>query len=302
MANLSVVINTKNAAETFKRALHSVDWADEIIVMDMASSDDTREIAKKSGAKIFTHPDVGYVEPARNAAIAKAGSEWIFVLDADEEIPPTLQEKIVYLIEGDATADAYYIPRKNFVFNSWLYHAGWWPDYQLRLFKKGTVTWSNKIHSQPEIKGKADYLTATDDLAIIHYNYQTVDQYLERLVRYTTYEVTHRQKIGLKSSKIVQVFSHELMTRLFKEQGLAGGMIGVGVFFLQAMYEVVVVLKQWEAQGFVPTKADKTDENDVIDAFRQLQKDLNYWLADAQVRRSTGLPKIFWLMRKHFKM
>ena len=199
--SLSVVINTKDALtgndeHKFADTLKSIAFADEIIVVDMNSSDRTVEIAKKFTDKIYTFRDVGFVEPARNFAIRKASKEWVLIIDADEILPGTLKDRILQLTQGDATADVYYLPRKNLVFGTWFHSAGWWPDYQLRLFKKGAVVWSDKIHSVPKTKGNTDKLAPREDYAILHYNYQTVEQFIERLNRYTSHEARQRQEEG----------------------------------------------------------------------------------------------------------
>lgn len=296
---ISVVINTKNAADTLERALKSVRWADEVVVMDMHSSDTTEKIAKKYKAAFFTHPDVGYVEPARNAAIQKATHPWVLILDADEEIPATLAEKITSLVNGDATADAYFLPRKNVVFEEWYQHAGWWPDYQLRLFKAGHVVWADKIHAQPTIHGVKDYLAATEENAIIHYNYQTVEQFVERLNRYTNHEVAARPFATetITSAQLVQAFNNELLARLFKHRGIDGGLHGVGLSYLQAMYEAVVLLKQWQNAGFAPQTGQ---QEATIATLRKVQQDLNYWIADWYVERTTGLQQWWWRIRRKY--
>lgn len=296
---ISVVINTKNAAETLERALKSVSWADQIVVMDMHSSDATEKIAKKFKADFYTHADVGYVEPARNAAIKKAIHPWVLILDADEEIPATLAERITSLVNGDATADAYFLPRKNIVFGEWYQHAGWWPDYQLRFFKAGHVVWADKIHAQPTIHGIKDYLAPTEEHAILHYNYQTIEQFVERLNRYTNHEVTARPfaKETLDSADLVRAFSNELFARLFKHRGIDGGLHGTSLSYLQAMYESVVVLKQWQNAGFT---SQQNDQELTIAALRKMQKDLNYWIADWHVERTSGLEQWWWRIRRKY--
>jgi glycosyltransferase involved in cell wall biosynthesis len=302
--NISVVINTKNAAATLERTLKSVSWADELVVMDMKSTDQTTQIAEKYGAHVYSHPDVGYVEPARNAAIQKAKGNWILLVDADEEVPSTLAEKVALLVNGDATADAYYIPRKNIVFNHWYQHAGWWPDYQLRLFKRGMVEWSDKIHQIPAIKGSHDYLAATEEHALIHHNYQTVEQFIDRLNRYTSHEVTSRTtpvntKAQPSTRTLIYAFKDELLARLFKHRGIDGGLHGVSLSLLQGMYEVIVILKQWQANDFPP---QPNQQHQTIAALRGLQADLSYWIADWQVEHSSGLIKWWWRLRRRFKI
>lgn len=298
--SISVVINTKNAAATVKKALDSVQWAQEIIVMDMHSEDETEEIAKTAKAQIFTHPDVGYVEPARNKALEKATGNWILVLDADEEVPPSLAARLKQLAAGDATADAYFLPRKNIVFSTWYQYAGWWPDYQLRFFKNGVVTWSEEIHQPPHIQGSHDHLAPQEKNALIHHNYQTVEQFLTRLNRYTSHEVSSRdQSNTTTTSDVISNFNNELMARLFKHKGIDGGVHGVGISYLQAMYELVVRLKQWQSNDFPETQHDQTQ---TIAELRQFQSALNYWIADWQATHTSGLAKLYWLVRKKLKI
>lgn len=297
--SLSVVINTKNALASnsdhdFENTLKSVSFADELIVVDMHSSDLTTKVAGKYTNKIFQYKDVGYVEPARNFAISKAKSEWVLIVDADEVIPKALQKRLEALASGDATADAYFIPRKNIVFKRWYEHAGWWPDYQLRLFKKNVITWSDEIHSQPRIKGTVDYLAKREDYAIVHYNYQSVEQFVSRLNRYTTFEAKQREQKNITGGSVIDAFNAELMSRLFLHNGIEAGVHGVGISLLQSFYEVIVVLKQWELQGFPKSDGQK----ETLKAMEELQYALNFWLVDRKLKKQKGVARIFWKIRR----
>lgn len=283
-----------NTQHDFKDTLKSVAFADEIIVVDMHSTDKTREVAGEFTDKIFTYEDVGFVEPARNYAINKASSDWVLIIDADEVISKKLKKKILELIKGDATADAYHMPRKNIVFGHWYQHAGWWPDYQLRLFKKGAIDWPKKIHAQPEITGAADHLAPREEYAITHYNYQSVSQFVERLNRYTSHEAEQREQLAVTEANIVRAFDAELMSRMFLHRGLDAGTHGVGISFLQSFYEVVVTLKQWESQGFPESK----DTEDAAAQLEKLHQHLGYWLADWHSANSTGISKLVWKLRR----
>lgn len=296
---LSVVINTKNAATTLKATLDSVEFADEIVVVDMQSTDATVAIAREVTSRIFSVKDVGYVEPARNTAINKASGDWILIVDADEEVPPSLRRHILELIQDESAAEAYFIPRKNIVFGTWYHYAGWWPDYQLRLFQKGAVRWSSKIHQQPETSKPPKYLPAKEELALIHHNYQTVEQFIDRLNRYTTHEAANRQPAELGTEALVRGFSQELLSRLFKHQGIDGGMHGVSLSFLQAMYEMTVVAKQWQAVGFPTTKRDQAK---TLEALKALQQDLSYWMADWHVHHTSGVSQLAWRIRRRLRV
>jgi len=302
-ATLSVVINTKNANQLvphhrFEATLNSVAFADEIIIVDMQSSDDTIKIASKFSNNIFSFEDIGYVEPARNFAISKSNCDWILVVDADEEIPKSLARKIQNLINGDATADAYKLPRKNIVFGAWYQFAGWWPDYQLRLFKKGSVKWSDKIHSVPQVRGSIDALAANQEYAIVHHNYQSVSQFIDRLNRYTTIEAKSRDFKNISPAQVINSFEAELLSRLFKHNGISGGMHGISLSFLQSFYEVVVILKQWEIEGF----KDKKQSVATRRALEQLINDMRYWLQDYEIDKTKGLKKIFLKLKRKIRI
>lgn len=302
--SISVLIHTKNSESTLAATLESVAWADEILVIDMHSTDETVSLAKKHGATVLTVDDVGYVEPARNTALKAAKFPWILIVDSDETISSTLAKHLQSLAAGTATSDAYLIPRKNQVFGDWLSTGGWWPDYQLRFFKKGIVHWPEQIHSQPKIDGSVEQFPLKEELAIEHANYPTVSSFLERLDRYTTHEVHSRSQT--KSSKaadseaLVTNWSNELFRRLFAFDGIKGGTRGVGVSFLQAMYEFVVVLKSWEKNEYAESSSNS--EKQTIAQLGKFKSDLQYWIADWHVKNTSGLPQIWWRIRRTLKI
>ncbi len=291
--SISAVINTKNAEKTLERTLKSLAFVDEIIVADMASSDQTREIALKYTDTVISVPDAQYVEPARNTAIDAASGEWILLIDADEVVSDTLAKHLGELSSASNDTSAYVMARKNIVFDHWLEHSGWWPDYVLRFFKKGTVLWKNTIHSSPVVSGVTDSLPATEELALLHYNYDSIEQFIAKLNRYTTIEATSRTE---NTTSPVRAFRAELMRRLFYEKGLSDGAHGLAVSLLQSFYEVTVVLKQWENTGF-PNALSQTK---VLEEMSELRDDLNYWLATERVNSSTGLAKLYWRLRRRF--
>ncbi len=298
---LSVVINTKNAGKTLARTLKSVQFADEVVVVDSQSTDDTVAIAKKYTSLIFHFTKkVNFVEPVRNFAISKARGEWILIVDADEEIPSSLSKVLKKIIkinqEGGDTADCYYLPRKNVIFNKWIKYAGWWPDMQLRFFKKGTVKWDDKIHSIPLTKGKTKELSILKDNAIIHYNYQHLIQFVSRMNNYTTIQALEldSKTEEVSSSMIFKRFSSEFFTRLFLHQGVKDGVHGLSLSLLQGMSEALVMMKVWENQGF----KEDAKENELIQQLEVFDKELNYWLASWHIDNSNGLKRWWWKIKR----
>src|SRR3990167_7345292 len=198
---ISAVINTWNEGKNLAECLDTLDFVDEIIVVDMASTDDTKKIAKQYGALVYDHPYVGYVEPARNFALAKASGNWVLIIDADERIPRSLAAKLVDIAANDE-ADFVRVPRKNLVFGQWLKYSRWWPDYNIRFFKKGYVTWQDTIHSVPITEGIGMNLDPEPEYAIIHHHYRSIDEYITRMMRYTTQQSKELIDAGYQFSLI----------------------------------------------------------------------------------------------------
>lgn len=301
MKKLSAVINTKNAATTLKKTLESVKFADEIIVVDMHSTDDTRKIAQKYTEKIFLHKDLKYADPARNFAINKASGDWILVIDADEIVSSQLKKYIKKILEQEKTADIYLIPRKNIIFGQNMKHTGWWPDYHPRFFKKGQISWPSGVHQHPVLSGKVQKLPEKESLALIHHNYQDVASYFDRLNVYTQIkakEATSGFGETVTPVGMIQTFFDEFFKRFFVLSGYKDQVVGIGLSFLQAAYELTVKLKIWELQG---KPENKQTSQEIISALEITRNHLNYWLADWKVKHSAGLSNIYWRIRRKFR-
>lgn len=288
MGRLSVVINTLNESNVLPRVLASVkNIADEIVVVDMESEDNSVEIAKKFGAKVFTHKRLDYVEPARNFSIEKAGGEWILVLDADEEVPVSLANKIREVV-SDNRYDYCRIPRKNIIFGHYMRYAHWWPDYNIRLFKKGMVTWNEVIHAAPIATGKGFDFEAKEDMAIVHHTYDTVEKYIEHMNRYTSVQAALKVKNGYKFSWKDMLLrpSNEFLSRYFGDEGYKDGAFGLALSLLQGFSELVYYLKIWQADRFTPIN---TELSSVIKEMRERERDLHYWQGDSMYKESGNI-------------
>lgn len=320
---LSVVINTKNAAETLEETLKSVEnlvngVGGEIIVVDAKSSDETVEIAKNAGAQIYLfEEEFNFVEPARQFALDKATRDWILVLDADEEITTELGEKIRQIVsqqssEDKQSADAYLIARQNIIFNKALENTGWYPDYQLRLFRKGKVTWPKTLHAVPEVNGEVERLSAakSDHLAIIHHNYQTIDQYWQRALRYSSIQADQQPSATQGNEMIIanqksqteifwQTFWGEYWRRLFADHGLDDGAHGLVLSFFQATSELMVAAKIWERQKF---PQDQLTASEWQKIWQTSQREFNYWRANYLIDQTTGFNKLVWQIRRKLKI
>lgn len=273
---ISVVINTYNEEANIEQAIKSVDWADEVIVCDMHSTDKTVQIARKEGVKIFYHKLTDYVEPARNFAISKASNDWVLILDADEVIPQSLAQHIQKMIEKPIVSDYVEIPRKNIIFGKWMKASMWWPDYNIRLFKKGKVLWSDKIHSKPTTKGEGIILSEDEEMAIIHNNYQSISQFISRMNRYTQIEANILTKEGYKFNWIdlIRKPLSEFLSRFFANKGYLDGIHGFALSFMQAFSFFVVYAKVWENEGFLQKDLEMKE---LEEEKNKIGFEFNYW-------------------------
>lgn len=278
---ISVVINTLNEERNIEQVIKSVKWADEIIVCDMYSEDKTVERAKKMGAKVFFHKKEEVVERARNFALSKASGDWMLVIDPDEEISSTLAERLQQIAKTTKQIDYVRLPRKNLIFGNFLKHSGWWPDYNIRFFKKGSVKWTDAIHRPPEVFGIGLDLEAEEQYAIIHHSYISIAQFLERMNRYTGIQAEELNKEGYKFNwkDLLEKPLSEFLSRFFAMKGYKDGLHGLVLSLLQAFSFLIVYLKVWEKNKFIKEDINLKDI--------KIEKDksgesISYWIKHVQ--------------------
>ncbi len=248
---ISVVINVRNEAEALTKCLRSIkDLADEIIVVDMNSTDDSKEIAQNAGATLYSYRSMKYVEPARNFALSKATGKWILLLDPDEFLNKTLKKELISITKRN-DVDYVKIPRKNIIFGKWIRHSNTWPDYLIRFFKKGAVTWKKEIHSQPNFKGNGITLLDSEKLAIQHNNYTSISQFITRAVRYSGIQADElfAADYKLKTSDFILKPVQEFNSRFFFAEGYKDGFHGLVFSILQAFAIALIYIRLWEKQG-----------------------------------------------------
>lgn len=247
---ISVSLVSFNEADKLNNCLKSVaDFADEIIVLDLNSSDDTQKVCQKYKAKIFKYKFVPFVELVRNHSISKANGDWILILDPDEQLSDSLKNKLKEIIKDDKY-DAVNIPRKNIFFGHWISHTNWWPDRHIRFFKKGKVEWSDRIHAYPKVRGKILNLEAKENLAIMHFGYESITQFIDRQNRYSTIEAENLYQEGARFSwkLFFWKLAREFLVRFVNHLGFLDGFHGFALTFLMMVYQLQVMIKLWERQ------------------------------------------------------
>ena len=248
---ISAVINVRNEAENLKKCLASIkSFADEIIVVDMHSTDGSDKIATDFGATVYPYRWSKVVEPARNFALSKTNGRWIILLDPDEYLNKTLKAELKSITQRN-DIDWVKIPRKNIIFGKWLRHSRCWPDYLIRFFKKNHVIWNKKIHSQPITKGNGLTILDTEKLAIRHHNYDTVTQFVNRAIRYSNVQADELKSSGykLKTSDFILKPIQEFNSRFFAAEGYKDGIHGLVFSLLQTFAIALIYIRLWEKQG-----------------------------------------------------
>lgn len=178
---ISATVITRNEADNIENCLRTLDWVDEIIVVDQFSTDETAQIAKGFGAQVFEERWKGFAQQ-KNSAIEKASGRWILSIDADERLTPQLRQEIVEVVSLETNINGYYIARRNYFCGRWIRHGGWYPDYNLRLFRKGFGEFQERtVHEKVMVEGAVGYLKN----ALEHYTYSSVSEYIVRMEKYS---------------------------------------------------------------------------------------------------------------------
>lgn len=270
---ISVVINTLNEERNVALAIRSVmSWATEVVVVDMHSDDGTRRVAEQLGAIVHLHPRMGFVEPAREFAIAQSTGDWILILDADEVISLPLAQRLIEICTRDE-ADIVTIPRLNFIMGKALNHCGWGPeqDRQTRFFRRGSLRQSDNIHGAAVSTAQSRWLNLaySPHVAITHFNYLSASHFLEKLNRYTTVEAEQAFDRGEKSS-VARAFRKalgEFRRRYVQLRGYRDGWRGLYLCLMMATYRWMVMCKLQELR-------EEGREADIRERYSQLAEEL----------------------------
>ena len=251
MERISVVIATKNEERNIKSCLESVKWADEIVVVDDMSEDKTIEIVEGYTSRIFINDSKGSFHINKNLGIQKSSGDWILSIDADEIVPPELAREIKDIVK-DSDKLGYYANRKNYFLGKWIRGCGWYPDYIIRLFRKGATKWPLEIHDVPSIKekNKCGYLNNP----MIHNSYYNLGQYLDKFIRYTTRLAHEEYEKGVRVRKLnfLSLFFLKPIYWFFRkylfQRGCIDGFRGLFISFASSMTVFMTYAKLWEMQ------------------------------------------------------
>lgn len=246
MAKLSVIIITKNESANIRACLESVAWADEIVVVDSASTDGTLEIAREFTPQVHVHADWPGFGAQKNRALDYASKDWVLSLDADERVTPELRAELEAVLL-DARADGYEIPRLSSFCGRFMRHSGWHPDYVLRLFKRGKARFSDAlVHESVQLQGS----TARLRQPLLHYSYRDFEDVLSKLNSYSGAAAAMLERRGKRGS-LAQAVLHGLWAFIrtyFLRAGFLDGREGFMLAVMNAENSYYRYIKLWLKQ------------------------------------------------------
>jgi glycosyltransferase involved in cell wall biosynthesis len=245
MIPVSVVIATKNEERNIEAALQSVKEFGEVIIIDDFSTDNTVAISGKYTSNIFQIRWQGFARQ-KQSGIDKATMPWVLVLDADERVTEDLAVEIGTAI-GSSEYNAYYIPRKNFFLGRWIRHGGWWPDYTLRLFRRGVARMEQReVHEKIVADGK----TAWCRNPMEHYTYREISEYIKKMDIYSSLAAKelHEQGRPFRFFRLVLSPPFTFFRMLVFQQGIRDGFHGLVLAVLYSFYTFLKYLKLWELE------------------------------------------------------
>lgn len=304
METVSVVLSVRNEEAKIEQTLASVAWADEIILIDNGSTDKTAMLAKKHGAKVYHGQNNPMLNVNKNIGFTKATSDWILSLDGDEMVPPELANEIqqvihhTSLISHNPDAVGYWIPRKNILFGKWIRHGIWWPDKQLRLFRRGKGAFPcHHVHEYLSVDGPTDECTQF----MLHQNYETVSQFIRKMDElYTVSEVERHSASGYTVAwyDAVRFPLSDFVKTYFAQKGYKDGLHGLVLSILQAFYSFIVFAKLWEKEKF---KDQELPLSDVEKEFRHAWADVRYWILSAKIfLTGKGIKQLWYRMLRKY--
>jgi (heptosyl)LPS beta-1,4-glucosyltransferase len=235
---VSVTVITRNEAADIADALASVAWADEIVVVDSQSTDDTVSIARRHTGRVVARDWNGYADQ-KNYAASIASHDWILSLDADERVTPELAEEIKTTLATAPAAAAYRIPRVTWHLGRWVRSTDWYPDYQTRLYDRRAAEWAGRyVHESVQVRGVTGQLRHD----IQHYAYRDIADHLETIDRYTTYAAKQMHEAGRRAGAF-DIVAHPPLAFLRNYVVRGGLRDGLPGFIISAMNSYYVFLK-----------------------------------------------------------
>jgi glycosyltransferase involved in cell wall biosynthesis len=240
---VTAVIAAHDEAAQIEACIASVHWANEVIVVENDSIDDTVDRARGAGATVIS-PKFTTIGAQRNHAIDRARTSWIFVLDADERCTPELASEINLVVKTPTDLAAFRVPRRNFFLGKEIRHGGWGSDRPVRLFKRELRYNASRVHEHVEVTGEIGALKN----ALLHYTYTSLDQYFEKFKRYSRWWAEQNHARGRRGSAAAVVFKPpaRFISMYLLKGGFLDGAHGIVLACLAAASVMAKYARLWE--------------------------------------------------------
>lgn len=243
---LTAVVIVKNEAKMIESCLDTLWWCDQVLVLDSGSTDKTAELAEKAGARVIGYAHDSMAE-LRNEALKQVKTEWLFYVDADERVTPTLAKEIMVKLETSQPA-ALRMARQNVHYGRIMQHGGWQHDWVTRVFNKENLDgWQGKIHESPQFKGQAVNLQSP----LIHLTHRQTVANLQKTITWTPMEAELLHQAEAKPVKLMTILRKGIMEFLRRgifQAGYKDGLEGWIEALVQGMNRSLVYIQLWEKQ------------------------------------------------------
>jgi glycosyltransferase involved in cell wall biosynthesis len=255
VTKLTVTVITYNEGAHIGPALDSVAWADEIIVVDSRSTDDTVATARRFTSRVEVRDWPGY-GAQKNYAADQASHDWILSIDADERVTPALAGEIRAVMQRGPTVPGYRVPRVSHYLGAWIRSTDWYPDFHLRLYDRRVARWSERsVHESVALDGPTLRLRHE----LLHYPYRDISEHLCKIDRYTTLIAEQWRAEGRRGSAVAALVHPQLafLRNFVLRQGFRDGRIGFLVSVLNAYYVFLKHAKLLELEKRPPSGPDR---------------------------------------------
>jgi glycosyltransferase involved in cell wall biosynthesis len=241
---LSVAVITLDEAARLRQCLDSVAWADEIVVVDACSHDKTVQIAREFTDRVIVRPWAGFAAQ-KNFALEQSAGDWVLSLDADEEVAPDLRHEIMTIVADPRACDGYAVRRRNMFLGRWIRYGGLYPDWQVRLFRRGRGHFADRaVHESVSVAGPVGRLRGH----LVHRSYEGVSDFIDRANRYSSLAAEQLVRDGRRvgaGALVVRPLGRFLSMYVI-QRGFLDGRRGLLLATLYAYYVFMRSAKAWE--------------------------------------------------------
>lgn len=244
---LSAIVVCFNEEQRIEDCLESLRWCDEIVVVDSFSTDRTPEICRRYTERFYQRPWAGYGDQ-KAYAHSLATKDWVLLVDADERVSAALREEIRATLSGDGKdCAAYAVPRLVYYLRRWWRRGGWYPDYDVRLFRRERATWGG---SEPHEKILVDGRVRRLKNPLEHYTYRSIEDHIQRINRFTSISSGELKKAGRRwhLSDVILRPAARFVRSYILQRGFMEGFPGFHVALTSAVYVFLKYAKLWELE------------------------------------------------------